>query len=294
MRIQLCTITGADEEVNQDDLFQLSREFPFVEWGILFNDDPGFPRYPGYQWVTDLIESRHTWVDLYGTNRHFPMFSAHLCGNVTDQFITDPTNVYINGWPCHDPLLMIGDPRYDEDEQDRYREDKWLDFQRIQVNVDIMKSQKVFDRNTQGEGTAEITVEDWPKWVANRLIDSCTDLMAFSQIPRQFCFQDHPGNVALIETLMERGNPAFNAILFDASKGTGKPIEHFPQPYHGFFCGYAGGIGPDNIDGVISKIEDMGPGICTIDMESGVRTNDKFDLSKVEKVLNAVKYHRTY
>lgn len=293
MRIQLCTITGADEAVNQDDLFRLSREFPFVEWGILFTENPGVPRYPGYQWVTDLIESRYTWVDFHGSAHEFPMFSAHLCGNVTDQFVTDPTNVYINGWPDHDPLFMIGDPRYDEDEQNLYREDKWADFQRIQINVDLVKFQKVFDRNTQGKGTTETTVEDWPKWAANRLIDSCADLMAFSQIPRQFCFQDHPGNAALIEVLMERGNPAYNAILFDASKGTGKSIEDFPQPYHGFFCGYAGGISPDNIDDVIRKIEAMGPGICTIDMESGVRTNNEFDLDKVKKVLKIVDSHRT-
>ena len=50
--------------------------------------------------------------------------------------------------------------------------------------------------------------------------------------------------------------------------------------------GYAGGIGPDN---VVDVLRDIGPVRPTwIDMESGVRTGDKFDLAKVRRVLEQV------
>ena len=53
-------------------------------------------------------------------------------------------------------------------------------------------------------------------------------------------------------------------------------------------CGYAGGIGPCNIVQAMDKVCSFGTGMSRgswIDMESGVRTNDLFDLEKVDQVL---------
>ena len=50
--------------------------------------------------------------------------------------------------------------------------------------------------------------------------------------------------------------------------------------------GFAGGIGPDN---VLDVIRDIGPrDPYWIDMESGVRTDDKLDLAKVRRVLEQI------
>lgn len=81
--------------------------------------------------------------------------------------------------------------------------------------------------------------------------------------------------------------PASSSVmwLFDRSGGTGKRPKFWPD-YPGRFVGYAGGINPDN---VIETLELIGAqGKYWIDMETGVRTDDWFDLAKCEQVLRAV------
>lgn len=76
-----------------------------------------------------------------------------------------------------------------------------------------------------------------------------------------------------------------HAILFDASAGRGVAPEGWPAPIPGHFCGYAGGINPGNVAGHIEKIRAAGAVDTWIDMESGVRTDNRFDLDKVREVL---------
>jgi hypothetical protein len=77
------------------------------------------------------------------------------------------------------------------------------------------------------------------------------------------------------------------SILFDPSGGTGRALEAFPAAA-GVPIGYAGGIGPDNVAATLCAINDhvgkFGQPFW-IDMESGVRTDDVFDLAKVRAVL---------
>lgn len=51
--------------------------------------------------------------------------------------------------------------------------------------------------------------------------------------------------------------------------------------------GFAGGIDATNVEEVIRT---LGPGDYWLDMESGVRTNDRLDLKKVRDVLQTVQY----
>lgn len=77
-----------------------------------------------------------------------------------------------------------------------------------------------------------------------------------------------------------------HAILFDASAGRGVAPGGWPAPLDGHECGYAGGLNPDNLPLHLEKIAQTTQGRETwIDMESGVRTNDVFDLSKVRRIL---------
>ena len=74
-------------------------------------------------------------------------------------------------------------------------------------------------------------------------------------------------------------------LLYDCSGGRGAVPSSWP--FHpGYFVGYAGGIGPANVLDVIESIRPNGP--YWLDMESGVRTDDWFDLDKVEAVCRAV------
>lgn len=75
MRLDRVTVTGADSAVKLVELAALSRDFPFVEWGILFSEQrTGGPRYPDWGWV-------HKLAALPAAVR----LSAHLCGRYARQ-----------------------------------------------------------------------------------------------------------------------------------------------------------------------------------------------------------------
>lgn len=99
--------------------------------------------------------------------------------------------------------------------------------------------------------------------------------------------------------------------LFDASGGHGKLPQKWPAPFKAesqeygkpgadIFCGYAGGLGPENVVEEIKLIEEQlgDEGISAdgmtvdstiwIDMETKLRSEDLFDLQKCEAVLKAV------
>jgi hypothetical protein len=77
------------------------------------------------------------------------------------------------------------------------------------------------------------------------------------------------------------------AELFDRSGGRGLLPETLPDiPACGSLVGYAGGIGPETVQGFLSKIH--GEGLFWIDMEGRIRTNGWFDLDLVEEVCRQV------
>lgn len=77
MKLSYVTMTGADDGVFPEMLVELSKEYPFVEWGILCSrKQAGAPRFPSRDWVMRLNK-------LYQNN---PMnLSLHLCG----QYVRD-------------------------------------------------------------------------------------------------------------------------------------------------------------------------------------------------------------
>ena len=86
------------------------------------------------------------------------------------------------------------------------------------------------------------------------------------------------------------GNIISPFVLFDCSGGKGIEIRKYPDPIvEGAMCGYAGGIGPDNIEKVIKEINEKYPKLnFWLDMETNVRTDEKLDFAKVEQVLEIV------
>jgi N-(5'phosphoribosyl)anthranilate (PRA) isomerase len=79
------------------------------------------------------------------------------------------------------------------------------------------------------------------------------------------------------------------SVLFDVSGGTGQaPTAWLTSLLAGVRLGYAGGIGPENVVGVVRELEVINQSSpFWIDMESGVRTGDVFDLARVRAVLEA-------
>ena len=93
----------------------------------------------------------------------------------------------------------------------------------------------------------------------------------------------------LLKTLQD--NHVTAQPLFDASGGRGLPFENvrtpLSSPATGRWTGYAGGISPETVSGVLERLEAELPKDqpVWIDMETGVRTDDWLDLDKVQEVL---------
>jgi hypothetical protein len=73
MILKTVTITGADDQTDINEMIAISKEFPFIEWGILFSKSKSgnTPRYPSESWVIKLLKAGL---------QHNMNFSAHLCG----------------------------------------------------------------------------------------------------------------------------------------------------------------------------------------------------------------------
>jgi hypothetical protein len=79
-------------------------------------------------------------------------------------------------------------------------------------------------------------------------------------------------------------------VLFDASGGYGVELDKPLPAFDNVLCGYAGGIGPDSVQSILSKIYDANyvDTIFYIDMESKIRTDDWFDVEKCQEVIEKV------
>lgn len=75
------------------------------------------------------------------------------------------------------------------------------------------------------------------------------------------------------------------SALWDCSGGRGVRPPHWLVAPPGLRLGYAGGITPENVVDTVSKISLLSDQDFWIDIESGVRTDDRFDLEKVRAVL---------
>ena len=87
--------------------------------------------------------------------------------------------------------------------------------------------------------------------------------------------------------------PSNVTMLVDESKGTGVLASSWPSPPEGYDIGYAGGIGPANIQAVLKDVATAANGRdIWVDMESSLRSNkngkDVFDLDKCYQCIEAV------
>lgn len=84
MNLTKVTITGADDSVNPFDLIEISKKYPFVEFGILLSKKhiaAGAPRFPTTNWTSSLGCYAH---------KHGIKLSAHICGKwVRDIMVGD-------------------------------------------------------------------------------------------------------------------------------------------------------------------------------------------------------------
>lgn len=222
-----CTITGADDKVDPAKLIELSKKYPFVEWGILFyKPKEGKQRYPSAKWTTEFFRQRI----LAG---HPVKVSAHLCGDYVKGFVEQP-NMGLEFYGAGDF------------------------FDRIQLNFQCPCEGLDMDKLRQAIDDVSIPV----------------------------ITQHNAANAKLWSTI----GVSNQQILFDSSLGNGVEVKYWPKPLDGRVCGYAGGLGSHNIEKELPRIiQTAGGRRFWIDMESGVRLDNEFDLAKVEFVLETTK-----
>ena len=75
------------------------------------------------------------------------------------------------------------------------------------------------------------------------------------------------------------------SVLLDASGGRGIDTPVKPLNIPGLKVGYAGGLNPENVGEKLEYLMENVEGEFWIDMESGVRTDDRFDIDKCVSVL---------
>lgn len=77
MKIHTLTATGIDEKTNLEQLIQINKAFPFMEWGVSFSKNSSSNRYPSMEFVEEKILPLS----------HELHLAAHLCGNIVNLFI---------------------------------------------------------------------------------------------------------------------------------------------------------------------------------------------------------------
>lgn len=80
------------------------------------------------------------------------------------------------------------------------------------------------------------------------------------------------------------------SLLFDRSGGKGLSPSKWPESISGLKCGFAGGLGPDNLADELALLS-RGNENFWIDMQSKVRTGEQLDLNKVSSVLEITAKH---
>jgi len=251
MNLRKVTLTGIDASIDPWDLVILVEKYPFVEWGVLFSK------------TRQGKEKRYPdkrWLSKLGeisrfhkTQRgHFLPLSAHLCGHFARELIT--THTTSEGWIT--------------DWQDEY----WhiLRFNRFQLNLPTSLLSSLDLENVHNflpEGQI--------------IIQSHEGFRYLKLSSRVWSWNDGKQRDVSKQRF---------SVLYDISGGTGMLPGFWDESDSNIFCGYAGGLNPDNVLYQLSKIREKSERTdIWIDMESGVRDfEDNFSLQKAELVLQLV------
>lgn len=101
---------------------------------------------------------------------------------------------------------------------------------------------------------------------------------------KQIITQHKPGNEALLTVRAPN-----HTVLIDASGGRGNLPREWQRPVTSKDVGFAGGLGPDTIREQLPRIRMVAQDPFWIDMENGVRTDDRFDVAKCQQVLETIR-----
>lgn len=259
MTLERVTITGADDLSDIEDMLKLSEEFPFVEWGILVGSSTMREKaIPRFPSRGVIAAMCERFRASDAAERM--QLSLHLCG-MPLEIVTSRD---------HDVLSLIG-----------LLSANLLDFQRVQLN---------FHGEERPEDGAHVIPHSF--WSLSNLLYSICGKYWTPEI----IFQLDGVNDDLRRVAQDRGMRVSG--LFDTSHGAGISPTSWPSRIEGLSCGYAGGLGPDNLESQLRLIDPLCAGKpYWVDMETHVRsiTGVGLDFAKVRKCLEiAAPYSNRY
>jgi len=251
MRLSHLTFTGADDSVDPESLARISARDPLVEWGLLFDAERcGQPRFPSEAW-------RREFYRVAPQARR----AAHVCGVPLLSELAaaaTPSASVLGSELCGESTMPPV-------------------FGRIQLNFDAQRL------------PLAVLTSLVAGWRGGRWHRS-------DGAPLGLITQHNEGNRQVQELFAESGSggtyyPAFYSVLFDASGGRGLQPAAWPARPQGLSCGYAGGIAEQNIAAHLRSLAATEPEALPVwfDVESGVRSGERFDLDKVGKIIESVR-----
>jgi hypothetical protein len=261
-----CTFTGLDPSTDLDRVLYLSRVYPFIEWAVLFsNTKQGTDRrYPKLKWIQQF--------QYFRTFTSIRQSSLHICGDAVRDFMFN-RNI---------PLQLLANY-----------------FERIQLNFNVKQCGYDIVEGLDHVNNKINQMNDQIIFQYNAANSSLLDVL-YTTNPKDKCFEEDSARFHA---------PVPVHYLMDSSGGTGTLITDFSLPASAktLPVGYAGGLNPDNIAQIFPQMvdqivslntapdQDTDPEFNTpifwIDMESGVRTDDFFDLDKAEFVANYLAHY---
>ncbi len=252
MLLDRVTITGADDDTPIAKMLRISKDFPFVEWGILASEsnEKGAPRFPNRGWCEFLLKNAPDEMQL----------SLHLCGRWVRQLLLGVDELPGDGI----------DPK----------------FRRVQLNFHAERTKC----KPTGFFQALLTL-DGPKprqWIFQH--DGSGGNDHHDAVNAEAYENNHVDAVALFDVSGGAGIvptewPAPEYIA--ASDG-----DREDYAYHGYAGGIGPDnvlTEIERIRKVVDKVDDHCR--IWIDMETRVRTNERLDLDKVVAVLEACRGH---
>ena len=242
--IKQVTVTGADDSINYYHLFELSKKYPFVEWGILLSkNSEGYPRFPTWKWIEGFLTEKPPQA---------VKVSGHLCGSWVRDIVAGGTEFL-----------------------DSHR-DLSYEFYRFQLNF-------------HGQHHTPLSPE--------KFIEALFFLSGLRK--QQIIFQIDGVNkraYSLARSLYAKQRGIDAVALHDVSGGAGLLPNEWPQPM-GDYCGYAGGLSPDNLaeqlELIQSRIRNKDGSLYPIwiDAETHLRSNNdhQFDIDRVIQFIEIAK-----
>lgn len=249
MILDRVTITGADDSIKPDNLIELSQQYPFVEWGLLFSSRrQGSPRYPSAEWCSKLINRLHQ-------AETQPQFSMHLCGSHVRRML----NEKYDGWKAFPGLYRI----FDRVQLNFHARAASFDMKALTSNLKAWtpRPQFIFQHdNVNDELLSDVYASEY-------------DCEGLDLVPLFDC--SHGAGVVP----RQWPKPVYIGVT---------PGEHGEGVEYHTYHGYAGGLGPDTLEQELPRIaEAAGDARVWVDMETRVRSHSdwQFDLAKVRRCL---------